>query len=102
MRLARSWHGFTRTDSSSESTLNIGKPYWIVRDGWLRKGNDPHGNDIQIKNWMLRYEGTTDTQTSKPVDFNFCIQPEWGEFYLRTFSPERDVEPALVHAYIFD
>ncbi len=102
MKLRQSWHGFVRNQANAESTLKLAEQYWIVRDGWLRKGDDPAANDIQLKNWILRYRGTTDTQSLIPVDFNFCIQPEWVEFYLRTFSPERGVEPELIHAYIFE
>jgi type II secretory pathway pseudopilin PulG len=102
LKLRQSWHGFVRRTPNAESTLKVAQQYWTVRDGWLRKGFDPKGNDIQLKNWILRYRATTSQQSSNPVDFDFCIQPEWTGFYLRTFSPERGVEPELIHVYLSD
>jgi hypothetical protein len=96
--MKHSWHGFSRINPDPESTLKIGgRPDWAVPPGWL---ND--GKDIQVKNWILRYSGTSERQTSNPVDFSFCIEPQWKEFYLRTFSRERDVKPEVVHVYILD
>jgi hypothetical protein len=97
LNLKNPWHGFVRNASGAQSTLSSAGPDWIVRDGWLKKGADPSGNDLQLKSWILRYRGTT-----SPVPFEFCIAPEWSEFHLRAFSPERRVEPELLHVFLSD
>lgn len=95
--LTRPWHGFPRGDGKSRSTLLTGgKEIWRVPDDWIDAGKK------QVLNWLLRYAGTRDTKSANPVDFKFCVFPQWKEFYLRTFSPERCVTPQLIHVYIKD
>jgi hypothetical protein len=96
LRMKQPWHGFVR--KGSQSTLSLaGEASWLVRDDWRAAGHN-----VQVKNWILRYSGTKELQTKRPVNFTFCVDPKWTEFYLRTFSPERCAEPKLIHVTIVD
>jgi hypothetical protein len=93
----RPWQGYPRKDNAAESTLETGgKLIWRVPSDWLNAGKK------QVKNWILRYRGTNEVQSPSPVDFSFCISPQWKEFYLRVFSPERCQEPELIHVFVSD
>ena len=95
--LKRPWHGFARRDSKSQSTILAGgKEIWRVPEPWLDAGKN------QVLNWILRYRGTNDAQSPSPVDFSFCVFPQWTEFYLQIFSPERCVNTQIIHVYIKD
>jgi hypothetical protein len=94
--LKRPWQGYTRKDHNPQSTLQAaGEAKWRVRSDWISAGKD-----LQVKNWILRYMGTVKNRSLRPVDFSFCIPPQWKEFYLRTFSPERCAESKLIHVFV--
>jgi hypothetical protein len=94
----RPWHGFPRRDNGVQSTLSVSpKTLWLVRDDWL-----DDGKDLQVKNWILLYRGTDQAGTKEPIEFSFCVDQEWEEFYIRAFSPERCVIAESIHVFLLD
>jgi hypothetical protein len=96
--LQRPWHGFVSKKRDAQSTFTPSiEGAWLVRSDWLSAAKD-----LQVKNWILRYTRTSKTESNHPLDFSFCVDPEWSEFFLRAFSPESCDTSEPLHVFLLD
>ena len=97
-KLSWPWHGYPRKTHAPRSTLNVEDlgQIWTVQSSWIKD------QDLQVKNWILRYRVTNQSVTNNPVTFAFCVDERWKGFFLRSFSPERAIRGKPAHIFIAD
>jgi hypothetical protein len=95
LRNGQQWHGWPRRSPASMSTLGDRptRELWAVPDNWI-------SGALQVKNWILTYKATLQSNSSKPVDFLFCVDDSWDGFLVRTFSPERNIGDKKMHVFL--
>lgn len=96
LRLSWPWHGYVRNNANPRSTLDFGDfgTLWTIPDPWLIQHNS-------VKNWIIRYRGTNDENSSHLPSISACVNSSWTGFHLRAFSPDRGAEQPI-RAYLFD
>jgi hypothetical protein len=57
---------------------------------------------LLVKNWILRYVLTDNKSSTSPVDFAFCVDPDWDQFVVRRFSTERNIRPNVIRVFLED
>ncbi|WP_029584701.1 serine protease [Bradyrhizobium sp. URHD0069] len=90
------WHGYPRPSLNPKSTLFglRARELWAIPDPLLAQ-------NLHLKNWILRFGTTTNASSANLVDFAFCVNADWDRFVVRTFAPERSIEPTQVEV-LFD
>jgi hypothetical protein len=91
------WHGFLQARKNPVSTLSPdGGPVWALPAQMLAV------QDVQLKNWILKYIPAKEKNSTRPVNFELCINSDWKGFYVRTFSPLRNIDAKSIRIFLQD